>query len=69
MAKVKPQTPLAKADAALDADHRKAYRQFDDDARRFGKRVASYNAGFTRGWADGKKKGMRARSPRRGRKA
>lgn len=55
----KPQTPLAKSDAALTADHRKAYRQFDDDAKRFGIRTADYNAGFTRGWADGKKKGMR----------
>lgn len=58
---VKPMT-----EAALTADHRKAYRQYDDDAKRYGVRVADYNAGFVRGWTDGKKKGIRAaRSPRR----
>jgi hypothetical protein len=61
----KPQTPLAKADAALTAENRKAYRQYDDDVARFGRRVADINAGFTLGWTDGRNKGMRyARSPR-----
>lgn len=54
----KPETPLAKAEAALTADQRKEYRQYDADAVRFSPRVASFNAGFIRGMkvAEGKRK-------------
>jgi hypothetical protein len=45
----KPETPLAKADAKLTADHRKVYPQWDDDVARYGLRVADYNAGFIGG--------------------
>lgn len=45
----KPQTTLAKEDAALTDANRKVYPGWDSDAKRFGIRVADYNAGFIAG--------------------
>jgi hypothetical protein len=50
----KPVTALAKADAAVSANHRKTYPQWDDDAARYGVRVADYNAGFIAGDDNGR---------------
>lgn len=55
----KPQTPLAKEDARLTANNRKVYPGWDDDAARFGVRVADYNAGFLAGDENGRKKSRR----------
>lgn len=46
---LKPQTTLAKEDAALTVANRKVYPGWTSDARRFGIRVADYNAGFIAG--------------------
>lgn len=59
MPKHKPTTPLAKADAKLQAEHRRRYPQYDEDVARFGRPVADYNAGFVAGDANGRKKAAR----------
>jgi hypothetical protein len=54
--KIKPETPLAIEDAAISADHRKIYPQWDEDAQRFGIRIADFNAGFIKGSTRNKRK-------------
>jgi hypothetical protein len=52
----KPETPAAKADAALTATHRKVHPDYDADVIRFGVRVADYNAGWLAGSENERKK-------------
>jgi hypothetical protein len=59
MPKHKPTTPLAKADANVQADYRKRYPRYDADVARFGRTVADYNAGFLAGDAHGRKKAIK----------
>lgn len=54
--KLKPETVLAKADEAFTNDLRKVYPLYDEDAARFGRRVADFNAGFIKGDNQRKKK-------------
>lgn len=45
----KPESVYAKADADITNEHRDAYPGWDDDAARFGVRVADFNAGWIAG--------------------
>jgi hypothetical protein len=52
--KIKPETVLAKADEDFTNELRDDYPQWDDDAARYGRRTADYNAGFMAGSDDGR---------------